>query len=71
MNELLEETEMFCHNCDDDYKAIVLGTHQIMYLELVNLLVMNYSSNKLMAMLRAEWVKHKGSKKQLTLHKSI
>lgn len=64
MNELLEETEMFSHNCNDDYKAIVLGTHQIMYLELVNLLVMNYSSNKLMIMLRAEWVKHKGSTKQ-------
>lgn len=63
MNELLEETEMFSHNCNDDYEAIVLETHQITYLELVNLLVMNYSSNKLMIMLRAEWVKHKGSTK--------
>lgn len=63
MNELLEETEMFSHNCNDDYEAIVLGTHQITYLDLLNLLVMNYSSNKLMIMLRAEWVKHKGSTK--------
>lgn len=65
MNEFLGETKMSCHNCDDDYKTVVLRPHQIMCLELVNVLVMNYSSNELMAMLRAEWVKHIGSKETI------